>query len=84
MHDEHHEGALLEDINDKLQRLAEGVSTIIERTQEISTVVARIPVIEGDIKVIKAVVSEHTEELRRIGERLDGHETRLHTLEQAA
>ena len=66
MNDDHHAGVLLEDIDDKFERLIEGMSVLLEGNQEIRKTVVRIPVIEDDIKAINAAVTDQSREMHRV------------------
>jgi len=83
MNNDHHEGAVLEDINDKLQRLAEGVFALVEDNREIKKAVAHIPLIEDRLTAIEAAVIDQTRDLQRLDQQVDNHEARLNTLERA-
>jgi len=84
MKDDRHDGVLLEDINDKLQHLAEGVSVLLEGNQEIRKVVDRIPAIEDNVKAIKAAVTDQSRQLNSVEHQVGEHEDRVRTLEQTA
>jgi len=72
-----HLGVLLEDIDDKMQHLAEGMSLLQDGMKELKNKVSDIPEMKGDIKAIKAAVTDHSGTLK-------GHEVRITSLEQAA
>ncbi|MGH7866364.1 MAG: hypothetical protein ACREP9_01760 [Candidatus Dormibacteraceae bacterium] len=72
-----HLEVLLEDIDDKMQRLAEGVSLIQDDMRVVKKDVSEIPEMKDDIKAIKAAVTDHSGELR-------DHKVRITALEQAA
>ena len=83
MNDKPYEGAVLEDINEKLQRLAEGVFALVEDNREIKKVIADLPEMKDDIKAIKAAVTDQTRDLQRLDQQVDNHEARLDTLGRA-
>ncbi|HUD07182.1 MAG TPA: hypothetical protein VMR34_04820 [Candidatus Saccharimonadales bacterium] len=72
-----HLEVLLEDIDGKMQALAEGMSLLQADSREIKKSVAHISKIEDDIKAIKAAVTDHN----RV---LDDHGVRITSLEHAA
>jgi len=57
---DHYEGVLLEDINDKLDRLAEAMGSVRDDVQRLTVSVAPIPAMQKDIVTIKAVLKEHS------------------------
>lgn len=84
MNDEHHQEALLEDINDKLDHLAEGMSVLSDGIQEVRRVVADVPEIKDDIKAIKAAVTDQSRQLSKVEHQVADHDNRIRTVESAA
>lgn len=68
-------GALLEDIDHKIDLILEAQAALTGVPQKINEIDARLIRVEGDVKVIKKVVTEHSRELR-------DHYKRITTLEQ--
>jgi len=83
MNNDNHEGAVLEDINEKLQRLLEGVFALVEDNREIKKVIADIPEMKDDIKAIEAAVTDQTRVPLPFDQQVDNHEARLDTLGRA-
>jgi len=79
-----HFEVLLEDIDDKLQHLAEGMSLLQTDVAQVKKGVARLSELPADIKTIKAAVTDQSRQLRRHDQILGDHETRLSGLEHAA
>lgn len=71
---EHYEGALLEEINSKVDRLTEALADVPARVCSIDE---RLSIVETDVKVIKAAVTDQSKQLH-------DHEQRLTQLEQPA
>jgi hypothetical protein len=69
-----HLGVILEDIQDKLQSLAEAVSHMNQRLIKMDKSVDLIPEMAGNIKAIKLVARNHDMELK-------DHEQRIAKLE---
>jgi hypothetical protein len=88
----HYEGAMLEDILDRVKGIAEGQTTLSERVdrlettlgERIGTVEARLSNIEGDVAVIKADTQFIRGAVAEQAGDLDDHEQRLRRLEKRA
>ena len=88
MNSNHHEGALLEDINSTFDAVTELVVSMASDMKalkdDVSSLKSDVSEIKGDVKAVKAVVTDQTRELHRVDHQVGDHEGRLHTLEQAA
>ena len=71
---DHYDGAILEDIQDQVRRLAE---TLAEVPSKVRAIDERLVDVEADVKVIKAAVTDQSQQLHN-------HEDRITHLEQAA
>jgi uncharacterized protein (UPF0335 family) len=60
---DHYDGAILEDIQSQIQRLAESMADVPKKVIEIDE---RLKSVEADVKVIKAVVTDHEKEIQSI------------------
>ena len=69
-----HVGVLLEDIQSKLQGLAESASVLARDMHEVKQTIAPIPQMASDIAAMKAALTDHSTQLA-------DHENRLQTLE---
>jgi prefoldin subunit 5 len=79
-----HLEVLIDDVNDKLERLTEGMSLLQSDNREIKKTVADLPEIKADIKTIKAAVTDQSRKLRQHEHVIGDHENRLSGLEHAA
>lgn len=76
-------GVLLEDIDDKLQRAAEGIATIHADIRQLKTTTSAIPEIQTNVRTIKSVVTDQSRELKDQSDQLNTLEHRLSALEAA-
>lgn len=72
----HYKGALLEDIRDQLQAVLEGQVSLAGVPQAIADLQTDMNDVKADIKVIKAVVTDQTYELKNQEHRLTRLERR--------
>ncbi|HLC91526.1 MAG TPA: hypothetical protein VJC09_00580 [Candidatus Saccharimonadales bacterium] len=70
-------GVVLEEINDKLERILEATDTLKDVPADIRDIKERLVTVESDVKTIKAVVTDQSQNLKT-------HEIRITHLEQAA
>lgn len=68
-------GVLLEDVQDKLQRLAESISNVHHDIQYLKTTTAKIPELADDVRVIKAAVTDQSRQYNEIDRRVANLET---------
>ena len=79
-----HLEVLVEDVNDKLQVLADGMSVLQDDMRQVKDELKAHEAVPGDIKAIKAAVTDQSRELKSIDHAVGDHESRLSALEQAA
>lgn len=72
--DDHYEGALLEDMNDKYTKLLEIIGMLGSLPAQVAEINRRTKKMEQDIQVIKHVVTSHSDQLH-------DHEKRITALE---
>lgn len=70
-------GVIIEDIQSNVQRLAESMGSLKDEVHGMKANVDKIPEMADDIKAIKAVLTDHSAELK-------DHKTRIKALEPAA
>lgn len=70
--DAHYEGALLEEVNDKLDRLAEALADVPAQVQQIRDDLAQL---KSDVSVARAVITDQSQQVAR-------HEDQLAALAQ--
>jgi archaellum component FlaC len=75
----HYEGALLEEINDRLKGIQEGQDSLAHVPKQLDAIDNRLRAVESDVKVIKAAVTEHSRDIKD----LKSLEPRLAKLEAA-
>ena len=79
---------LLEDINHQLKAVLEGQAAMASVPRDISEIKDRLTAVEGDVKAIKAAVTDQSKENIGIHSQQEAqfkdHETRITGLEQAA
>lgn len=74
--DDHYTDVLIEDINDKVQKIMEMLSLMTGMPAEVKRIRTRLEYEQSELKVTKAVVTEHSSQLQN-------HEKRITTLEAA-
>lgn len=74
----------MEDLNDKLDALLEGQIPLAPMSRKIDGIDERLIRVESDVKIMKRVLTEHSNYIRRHDRRLDNHDKRITTLEQPA
>ena len=79
-----HLEVLLEDNNEKLQRLVEGMSVLQKDVRQVKSDLNKLEGVPADIKVIKAAIKDQTGDYRKQEKQLKNHELRITGLEQAA
>lgn len=70
-------GVILEEINDKLERILEATDTLKDVPSDIRDIKERLITVESNVKTVKAVVTDQNSDLKN-------HEIRITQLEQAA
>lgn len=73
----HYEGALLEDILDRVNAIAEGQTSLWDKVDDMAKRLGNVEENTNLIPVIKLAVTDQTREI-------NGHEERITTLEQAS
>lgn len=66
----HYEGALLEEINDRLKGIQEGQDSLAHVPKQLDDIDSRLRVVESDVKVIKAVVTDHSYDIKDLKTRV--------------
>jgi peptidoglycan hydrolase CwlO-like protein len=80
---DHYEGALLEDINHKLDAIMEGQQAMASLPGDVAQLKEDMSDVKNDLEAIKAVAREHSELLSEHTLSLLGHDRRLTRLEAA-
>jgi hypothetical protein len=73
MHDNHTD-VLLEDINSKLERLAEAMGAFRDDVTSLKGTAAPIPTIQRDVQTIKAVVTDQSKAVKALDHRVSALE----------
>lgn len=61
---DHYEGALLEEINDRLKGIQEGQDSLAHVPEQLNNIDKRLRTVESDVKIIKSVVTEHSRDIK--------------------
>ena len=84
MNDDNHVEVLLEDINDKLNSLAEGVGSIRGTVQSLDQRLEKVEASTDLLPAIRAAVTDQSHHLRDFEHVAEDHDQRIGSLEQAA
>ena len=66
----HYEGALLEEINDRLKGIQEGQVSLVNVPGDLAVLMADMKVVKADIKTIKVAVKGHTKDINNLESRV--------------
>jgi hypothetical protein len=75
MNDQNSSDILLEDINHKLAAILEGQASLAGVPAQLQQIDNRLMSLEGDVKVVKAAITDFSQEQQAHGARLDRLET---------
>ena len=76
-------GAIIEDIDDKLDLILEAHAALAPLPERVNEIEERLAKVESDTCVIRRVVTEYSQELKIINQKLDHHHSRLGKLENS-
>jgi septal ring factor EnvC (AmiA/AmiB activator) len=71
--------ALLEEINDRLKGIQEGQDSLVHVPAALARLETDMTVVKADVKVIKAVVTDHSHDIKDLKTRVTKLETVVHT-----